>query len=234
MAGADAGYEQLKAMRDEFVRRHPEPVEIRADKGIDTYVVGTMDGYLQIAILVNELTTLESIRSNWHHIERWRQDLVEFQGPARFYDRCYFEELMRLKENGLSYQQIANEINSRLTHLVEHLYRTWFVEDYPPAVWWYFRPEGEPDRDCLLHLTGIGVLFDVFGIEEEYLDYAVEDMKEGYPPFLPGEPVSAKWVREKLRYWKDHPVRADLVQCGCFECDHGVGKCGLLFPFSDS
>jgi hypothetical protein len=164
-------------------------------------------GIVEILLPVNRFT-IQGLRKNknWlDEIEMYCRWLEEVQGGGFV---SYIKSLLALKEESLaSNQAIADAINDWLAEQLRE-----YVKGGESERVWLANPLSQLSQDEGYQIYGNVYLSDatttmrVLKIPpketNEYIWLGIENVKQGYPVFLPNTPVDADRIRNRLREWK--------------------------------
>jgi hypothetical protein len=169
---------------------------------------------VRLSVEIDEDTTIDAIRESWWYIRKWREALNEWQPRRPSTEDGFYSRLFDEKRRGLSYSEMADQINQRISELLteyaEFLARVSEVESQLTTVhdwvsWTHEQDLYGPmwanrDADDLLKLTRPGMTDDE---RRELLLDALKEVQEGRLPFpQPGNPVMGDDIRARLRQWE--------------------------------
>lgn len=167
-------------------------------------------GSMKVMIILEEDTTSEKVRAAIPYAIEMQKRLVEFQGPQKDWGGAYFWERLLSMKKCLTYQTIADKLNSKITNELTSVIR--YTKDFEKA-----QAEGKLNTledmtkwEATLEYSTNGFnnaadyldLFSIDDIKERLVD-GINNLKEGRPAFIEG-PITKQMVREKIRWWKNH------------------------------
>jgi hypothetical protein len=169
---------------------------------------------LSVVIEVDEHTTSAEIREAIPIALRWRDHLLEQQGPWIWGgDGGFLYELDRLHKCGTKPKELAEHINKRLAEQVKQSWsfsqesariQTTLQTEAEYADWLY--SEAHPDRllasKSLYRAKGLLEAVRIEDNIDELLTGALARVEAGYPPFEKGSPVSAYRITATLKAWR--------------------------------
>jgi DNA-binding MarR family transcriptional regulator len=174
-------------------------------------------GRVKMSLDIRQGTSETAIRTHWDEIRAWRKRLHAWQGPdpSDGPDSLY-RGLHDLYENGEypSYANLASAINRRLAqdlaaYWADHLALQQALQDRRLSMTSTVADVVGWQVETNHFLTGLGsaktLLRDLALPDDEIEGYcaaALDNLRVGTPPFLPGEPISPQWVRDHLRHWR--------------------------------
>ena len=166
---------------------------------------------------IRQKSSKAAIRAHWNEIHAWRKRLHAWQGPdpsdgpdglyrelhdryqhgeqysyaelAAALNRCLAQDLAEYWAEHLALQQALKDGRLSMTPTVEDV-MGWQVE----TNYWFDGMDRAKTllRDLTLPSDEV----------ESYCAAALDNLRMERPPFLPGEPISAQWVRDHLRHWR--------------------------------
>lgn len=196
--------------------RREHNLTIVSENGLVVHPIAGWSGKdrVDLAIIINDRSTIESIRDSWWYIVKWREALRDFQ-PEHHRD-WFCERLASFKDDGLSYAEIAERINQRLAELLSEYqafldefnavkaefetmgdFFLWYSmhNEFPFAHAFSFEHADRLLSDCQPRLPK--------DEREQILMATVEEIGVGASPTIgDGVPVHGDDIRARLRYWQ--------------------------------
>jgi len=201
---ADAFYERyFEQWRKEW---NPEP----------NISVMELGGRLAVYIRVEEETTFHDLEGCVKQALKWRNRLLEFQGYQLFASRAGFMEKMRwlIANKRVTSREYAQRINDLvavdLSNFADVLKRAALplprFETWDDVEHWNGRivRKGNEEHTFTLYDTSkwLGYMKVRHNRIIRVINEGLESILKGERPFYNDYPVSAKQVREQLKYWK--------------------------------
>jgi hypothetical protein len=147
----------------------------------------------ELALVIDEGTTLEEIKQDWHNIINYRKALVTLQGTTQ---HSVLDFYLNEHKSGKSYKQISEDINfESLVYLVHA-----------------FLNQGESDG--LIYELGIHFLLHEFGVKQvsSIIDEGIQVLRINRLPWTRKTgPMDSLRVRDSLRY---HSTRREKSAIG--------------------
>lgn len=179
-----------------------------SESGVVVWVVDS-NGWLKIMLELDEDTTHQNIRDAIPLALKWRNRLLEWQGPLlEGGDNWAMNSLHLSQERGASYKDLANQINRGITEYLnefnEYLKELKEAEPHFKTKLDFFMWRPQHRRNSLEEASELMTLIGFRDDEiEDILNYGLECIQEGEPPFMDEYPVTSERMRSTIRNWRE-------------------------------
>src|SRR5258706_8366127 len=97
------------------------------ETGILVHPIELPEGKVKIAIVILEDTTIKQIEKSWWELDIWRNALTEWQGTPPDETNNFYETMSKAQTEGVSYNQLAKQINQRIRELLQNMLHGWMT-----------------------------------------------------------------------------------------------------------
>lgn len=192
-------------------------LNLTTQTGILIYPIELPKEKIQIALVLNQGSTIKQIEKSWWEIDKWRNALEEWQGVNPSEVDKFHESISNAQERGISYNQIAEQINQRIVELLGK-YKAWledkaryerkFGDDV--HLWFYEYMESPQNNDP----ASFKIADDLLSycrpkLKKEERNTLLQDvlqrLQSGEPLLLPvdGLVQGKRDIRERINYWRE-------------------------------
>lgn len=185
--------------------------------GVVIHPIELPKGKVQIALVINQDSTIKQVEKSWWEIDKWRRALEEWQGVHTSENDKFHKSMSDAQESGVSYNQIAEQINQRIVELLRK-HKAWledkagFEKQFGDDVHlWFYEYMKDPQHNDPASFKFADNLLSYcrpkLGKEERstLLEDVLDRLQSGEPPFLSGGGLvqGKRDVRERINYWRE-------------------------------